>query len=93
MKTISEYQKAWMSISFTQYGSLYYSSDTGDTGGCDLVKGDGSVTKAQRSAVGPSTGRDFLDDGRMALELDRGPCMASYSALSEDICLRGCFRE
>ena len=93
VKTISGYQKAWMSMSFTQYGSLYYSSDTDDTAGCDLVKGDGSVTKNQGFAVGPSTGREFLDDGRMALEFDRGPCMASYSALFEDIRLHGYFRE
>ncbi|KAH1486852.1 hypothetical protein LV164_008125 [Aspergillus fumigatus] len=72
VKTISGYQKAWMSMSFTQYGSLYYSSDT-DSDGCDLAKGDGSVTKSQRFAVGPSTGREFLDDGRMEMDSDRGP--------------------
>ncbi|KAF4266760.1 hypothetical protein KXX33_006653 [Aspergillus fumigatus] len=65
VKTISGYQKAWTSMSFTQYGSLYYSSDT-DSDGCDLAKGDGSVTKSQRFAVGPSTGREFLDDGGSA---------------------------
>ncbi|KAH1351200.1 hypothetical protein KXW98_000285 [Aspergillus fumigatus] len=72
VKTISGYQKAWTSMSFTQYGSLYYSSDT-DSDGCDLAKGDGSVTKSQRFAVGPSTGREFLDDGRMEMDSDRGP--------------------
>lgn len=80
VKTISGYQKAWMSMSFTQYGSLYYSSDT-DSDGCDLAKGDGSVTKSQRFAVGPSTGREFLDDGRMEMDSDRGPCVTSYSAI------------
>lgn len=77
VKTISGYQKAWMSTSFTQYGSLYYSSDLDDSDGCVLVKGDGSVAKDHRFVVGPSAGREFLDDGRIALDFNRGPCMDS----------------
>ncbi|RAQ44152.1 hypothetical protein AFGD_012537 [Aspergillus flavus] len=73
VKSISRYQKAWMSTSFTQYGSLYYSSDLGKTDGCVLLKEDGSEVKEHRFAVGPSTGREFFDDGRAALEYDRGP--------------------
>ncbi|KAE8355824.1 kinase-like domain-containing protein [Aspergillus coremiiformis] len=73
VKTISTYQKAWMAIPFTHYGSLYYSSDMEDSDGCDLVKGVLSIPKHHRFAVGPSTGREFLDDGRIALDLDRGP--------------------
>ncbi|EAW10677.1 aminoglycoside phosphotransferase family protein [Aspergillus clavatus NRRL 1] len=73
VKTISGYQKTWMSTSFTQYGSLYYSSAIDDTDGCNLVKEDGSIVKTHRFAVGPSTGREFLDDGRIALEFDMGP--------------------
>ncbi|KAF4237520.1 hypothetical protein CNMCM8980_002423 [Aspergillus fumigatiaffinis] len=97
VKTISGYQKAWMSMSFTQYGSLYYSSDTDDTDGCDLVKGDGSVTKNQGFAVGPSTGREFLDDGRMALEFDRGPWSSaeqykSAVGLREIVCVQNMTR-
>lgn len=75
VKTISGYQKAWMSIPFTQYGSLYYSSDMEDSDGSDSVKGALSISKHHRFAVGPSTGREFLDDGRIALDFDRGPCM------------------
>ena len=75
VKAISGYQKAWMSTSFAQYGSLYYSSDMEDSDGNDLVKGDGSISKHRHFAVGPSTGREFLDDGRIVLDFDRGPCM------------------
>ncbi|KAL2865292.1 aminoglycoside phosphotransferase family protein [Aspergillus lucknowensis] len=73
VKTICGYQKAWMSIPFTQYGSLYYSSDLEDSEGCALIKGGLSLPTHRRFAVGPSTGREFLDDGRIALEFDRGP--------------------
>lgn len=71
VKTISGYQKNWMSTPFTQYGSLYYSSDMEYSDRCDLV------TEHHRFAVGPSTGRESLDDGRIALDFDRGPCMTS----------------
>lgn len=76
VKAISGYQKAWMSTSFTKYGSLYYASDLDDSDGCVLVKEDGSVPRDRQFAVGPSTGREFLDDGRIALDFDRGPCKA-----------------
>ncbi|RAK96065.1 phosphotransferase enzyme family protein [Aspergillus ibericus CBS 121593] len=73
VKTIAEYQKAWMSRSFTQYGSLYYSSGLPNIEGCVLVKEDGSNCKEHRFAVGPTTGREFLDDGRIDVDFDRGP--------------------
>ncbi|GIK01425.1 hypothetical protein Aspvir_005461 [Aspergillus viridinutans] len=73
VKAISGYQKAWTSTSFTKYGSLYYASDLDDSDGCVLVKEDGSVARNHRFAVGPSTGRESLDDGRIALDFDRGP--------------------
>jgi hypothetical protein len=76
VKTITGYHKAWMSTSFTKYGSLYYASDLDGTDGCVLVREDGHVAKDHRFAVGPSTSREFLDDGRIALGFDRGPCKA-----------------
>ncbi|PYH83584.1 hypothetical protein BO82DRAFT_373054 [Aspergillus uvarum CBS 121591] len=72
-KSISKYSKAWMSTPFTQYGSLYYSSDLDHTDPCVLTQEDGCKHTMHRFAVGPSTGREFLDDGRIALEFDRGP--------------------
>lgn len=92
VKSISGYQKSWMSTSFTKYGSLYYSSDMEYSYGCDLVKGSMSIPNHHRFAVGPSTGREFLDDGRIALDFDRGPCMTLNLPL-EDNCLRDHSRE
>lgn len=77
VKAISGYQKALMSTSFARYGSLYYSSDLDDPDGCVLVKENGTGVKEHRFAVGPSAGRGFLDDGRIALDFDRGPCKLS----------------
>lgn len=74
VKTISRYQKAWMSKTFTQYGSLYYSKDLQSNSGCILVNEDGSQFEDDRFAIGPSTGRGFLDDGRIDVDFDRGPC-------------------
>jgi hypothetical protein len=74
VKAISWCQKAWMSTSFAQYGSLYYSSDLDDSDACVLAKENGSDVQDRRFAVGLSTGRESLDDGRIALDFDRGPC-------------------
>ncbi|KAL4787341.1 hypothetical protein BJX76DRAFT_363661 [Aspergillus varians] len=52
---------------------LYYSVDIDGSDRCGLVKGDGSVDQDHQFTVGPSTGRKFLDDGRIALDFDRGP--------------------
>ncbi|OJZ84394.1 hypothetical protein ASPFODRAFT_62373 [Aspergillus luchuensis CBS 106.47] len=56
-----------------QYGSLYYSKDLQSNSGCILVNEDGSRFKDDRFAIGPSTGRGFLDDGRIDVDFDRGP--------------------
>lgn len=40
VKAISGYQKSWISRSFAQYGSLYYSSDLENPDGCVLMRGD-----------------------------------------------------
>lgn len=74
VKTISGYQKSWMSASFSQYGSLYYSSDLTNCDECTVFKAEGSRVKEPDFSIGPSTGREFVDDGRMALDFDRGPC-------------------
>lgn len=74
VKAIAGYQHAWMSTSFAQYGSLYYSCDIDNPKTCVLIKSDGSQVKESRFAVGLSVGRDHLDDGRIAVDFDRGPC-------------------
>ncbi len=75
-KAIAHYQKAWMSVSFHQFGSLYYAQDLeGHTPqSCLYTDQHGVSIEEPRFAVGPSTGREFVDDGRIAIEFDRGPC-------------------
>ncbi|KAL4812320.1 kinase-like domain-containing protein [Aspergillus spinulosporus] len=73
VKTISGYQKKWMSKTFPQYGSLYYSSDMKKSNRSNLVEGSMSIPEHHQFAVGPSTGREFLNNGRIALDFDRGP--------------------
>ncbi|PWY77778.1 phosphotransferase enzyme family protein [Aspergillus eucalypticola CBS 122712] len=41
--------------------------------GCILVNEDGSQFKDDQFAISPSTGRGFLDDGRIDVDFDRGP--------------------
>lgn len=73
-RAISRLQKSWMSISLRQYGSLYFSHDIKGSKGCHYVKRDGTEVQDPRYTIGPSTGRDFFDDGRSAFSFDRGPC-------------------
>jgi hypothetical protein len=76
IKAIAKYQKAWMSVSFEKFGSLYYSADLGG----QLVDGplytdhQGVQIANSKFAIGPSTGRESFDDGRAAIEFDKGPC-------------------
>lgn len=73
-RAISRLQKSWMSIYLGQYGSLYFSQDIKGTKGCHYVKIDGTEVQDPRYTIGPSTGRDFSDDGRNLISFDRGPC-------------------
>lgn len=75
-----------MSTSFTQYGSLYYSSDLDNTDTCVLMKEDRTEGTGYRFTISLLTGRDFLNNGRITLEFDRGSCKAVYLILSV-ICL------
>ena len=76
-KAIAKLQKSWMSVSFQNVGSLYYSRDLDKTDSLqDILYTDkiGLETRDPRFALGPSTGQDFNDDGRADLTFDRGPC-------------------
>ena len=74
-KAIACYQNAWMSVSFNQFGSLYYHKDLkGSTQSLSYTDHHGITVTDHRFAVGPSTARGFSDDGRSTVEFDRGPC-------------------
>jgi len=73
---IAHYQSAWTSTRFKKLGSLYYAQDL------DQPKLDGPLATDQHGdeiidpkfAVGPSNGREFVDDGKASVGFDRGPC-------------------
>jgi hypothetical protein len=76
VKAIAQYQKAWTSVSFEKFGSLYYAADLGGqtVDGPLYTNQQGDQITDPKFAIGPSTGREFFDDGRAAIEFDRGPC-------------------
>lgn len=66
-------QKQWLSVTFSHYGSLYYTKDVQPPAGNHFVK-DGKVVKDSEFAIGPATGRDWCDAGRSNLDVEKGPC-------------------
>lgn len=66
-------QKQWLSVTFSHYGSLYYTEDVQPPAGNHFVK-DGKVVKDSEFAIGPATGRDWCDAGRSNLDVEKGPC-------------------
>ena len=75
-KAIARYQKAWMSVSFNQFGSLYYPKDLDRSAqSLSYINRHNITVTDPRFAVGPpSTARGFSDDGRSNVQFDRGPC-------------------
>ncbi|OQE32187.1 hypothetical protein PENSTE_c001G00231 [Penicillium steckii] len=73
LKSLARILKAWTSTSFSSYGSLYYPADLEDPKPCVLTKTDGSKIEEPRFAIGPSNSRMQSDDGRTAIDFDRGP--------------------
>lgn len=81
MKTVARYQQSWASVSFEQFGSLYFAEDVGGSAHSPLtyLDRDGRKVTDSRFVVGPSTGREMFDDGREDIEFDRGPCKSQPS--------------
>jgi hypothetical protein len=76
VKTIAGYQKSWASVSFEQFGSLYFPDDVDGSAlpTVTYIDVEGRKVSDPRFVVGPSTGRELFDDGRGTIEFDRGPC-------------------
>ena len=80
VKAIAGFQKAWASVSFKKFGGLYYAKDLEKSIGTEqplYVDGDGTEIVDEKFAIGPSTGREWIYNGRATIELDRGPCKMS----------------
>lgn len=70
---LTSLQKQWLSVTFSHYGSLYYTEDIQPPVGNHYVK-DGKVVKDSKYSMGPATGQDWIDAGRSILNTERGPC-------------------
>ncbi|KAI5196877.1 hypothetical protein E4T39_07553 [Aureobasidium subglaciale] len=75
VKAVAGYQKSWASVSFEQFGSLYFPEDIDGPALPTLkyVDHEGRKVSDSRFVVGPSTGREMFDDGRANIKFDRGP--------------------
>lgn len=75
VRRLVEFEKALTSSHFPMYGSLYYANDLPEVRPNQLVDiGSKEVTMHSVFVVGPTTNRTFFDDGRDAVDMNRGPC-------------------
>jgi hypothetical protein len=76
VKAIAGYQKSWASVSFEQFGSLYFTEDVSELASSLLTYLDheGRKVNDSRFVVRPLTGREMFDDGRADIKFDRGLC-------------------
>lgn len=74
-QAIAGYQEKWAKIPYEAYGSLYFSSDLdGGSGISQPSPGSANGESKQSYAIGPTNARDWYDDERFTIKLDRGPC-------------------
>ncbi|EPE31723.1 Protein kinase-like (PK-like) [Glarea lozoyensis ATCC 20868] len=80
VRTLARYQQAWMSHTFKQYGSLYYSNDVPTSPGQPTFSylkriNESSSLEIQdkRFAVGPTVCRQTIDYGRAGVNFYRTP--------------------
>ena len=74
-KAVARYQKAWTSVSFKQFGSLYYPEDLDESTHSISYTNHNDITVTDaRFAIGPSTARGFSDYKRSNVEFSSGPC-------------------
>ncbi|KAH8676899.1 kinase-like domain-containing protein [Tricladium varicosporioides] len=74
VQEIANYQKKWTSVSFKKYGGLYYSKDLVSSLDNETLytDADGVDVKDPSFSIGPSTGRELIDNGRAGVEFNRG---------------------
>ncbi|RAK95744.1 phosphotransferase enzyme family protein [Aspergillus ibericus CBS 121593] len=89
VKQLVGFEKRLTSSRFPMYGSLYYAKDLPEVQPNQLVGiGSKKDTVDTVFAVGPTTNRTFFDDGRDAVDVNRGP----WESL-EDYVLSRAYRE
>lgn len=74
---LRDYQRRWLSITFHQYGSLYFArGPTSSSPAPDPLILEMNVEKPDVSgfSMGPTTSRRWFSDQRGQITTDRGPC-------------------
>jgi hypothetical protein len=76
VKALAACQKAWISISFKKFGSVYYAKDLdaqfhGEPP-CDHT--DGIDISKDEFATRPTVAREWIEDRRASMDICRGPC-------------------
>ena len=75
VEAVGRFQKKWASIPYPGYGSLYFASDV-DSKHKTIsfpVSGNGNG-ETSKYVLGPVTGRQWNDNGRLLVDFERGPC-------------------
>lgn len=72
--TLVGYDKVFHSAEFPMYGSLYFAKDLHNPSPSQFLDGTNSTHAGENFAIGPTTNRAFFDEGRDAVEVNRGPC-------------------
>jgi hypothetical protein len=72
-QSIAQLQEQWSTASPCGYGSIYYASDLPEHHAIALSYTIEDETNT-RYVIGPTTARDWLDEGRQWLDFERGPC-------------------
>lgn len=81
VRAIARHQRAWLNISFSRIGSLYYAKDSPSSANLDgpLFSDDlGKPITDSKFVIGPILGREWMDNGRATIDSDRGPCECSW---------------
>ena len=78
-KEIARFQIAWSAASYEGYGRIYYAVDLPKQHHLPLHRYERGLVVDERFALGPITGRDWIDDGRQSVAFDRGPCKSALS--------------
>lgn len=75
-RTIAEFEKDWSLATFHGYGSLYHAADLPDSTRhiAQPPPVSNPAIKGHDFVIGPTTGRDWISDGRLGIDFDRGPC-------------------
>lgn len=76
VQSLWQHQKRWLSVSFSEYGSLCYASNPPNSGSdtAKLYNENSQELDFKGFEIGPVTGRDWSSYGRYHIEFDRGPC-------------------